>query len=1035
MAAPTTEFAPVSLSPANAFSDTEPSEEEKMQIRERINQNLQKLYQNTEELFKRRMQDARSGISKEYHHQLELERQQRKWAMRQPIDDQWKGILLREQSRILESFKSTGSNPGASSATNGVQHSEHVRINATIRPTPIQESPPSIRPETSQRRTSKPREERLGPRVRRESDSVQNTAKEEHRHAAIVDSLNHGLPDITGMNRSLHSILQFQQDDRTASRASDRAARPVASSPVKHEIWRPNVPTEEETSGGAATGKRNLTRRGSTASQRSIGSTSIRSLTAEPIPEHPDVHEHEAVPHFPNREPNEQEEEPPSSATLITRIPHSAPLGRFPDRSHNHIAPLRANSVKLPRLEDDDRMFPYKRPRRHASKSSFTSDSVDSRLGPATEEHEAQREWDFGFRGMGHAHNGQKPIVHKQSLNDLREDDGRYIPDWFTGRRSRMDGMPSRDLRDRDEDNWTGSLRARGPRPYMSASPFVTDDSYINYNRHSPESTRSTLSRGASFNRSMDDYDVNPSSEGREEAAKREEAERLIQEVVKKEKENERMLQRKMDEVKKKEDEARKKEEEAKKRVKEASRKEEEAMRKQEEAQKLEEEARRKEEEAKRQEEEAKRREEEARRKEDEARLKTEEVKSKEEEAAKKAEEARRKEDEAKKKELEARRKEREAHKKELEAKRKESEARRKESEARRKESEARRKESEARRKESEARRKESEAKRLEEEARCMEEDARRREEETEKREEEIGRREEEALHLEEEMRQKAEEITRREEELNKREEELDRREASRRFEDERQHQARLQEEEMRRQQEEEEDRQRNKQVMEKERGREAAEGRRPSTTPRRGKKGTAEIRQREQVEAARREEAERKLQEEELRCQERQEEERRHQEGKEEDRKRQERKEEERRRQERQEEDHRHQERQEEETRRRELEEIQPRVVCVFNEQDVQLEVAARAEQLQQQQQQPQQYHTQGANAPLHAGQPGANTNSAFNFPDAPQQCRTQLAQQGLTARRLQGELQKSKDTGAELHNLTMVSVVRSTIRLQVHW
>ncbi|KIL61098.1 hypothetical protein M378DRAFT_13677, partial [Amanita muscaria Koide BX008] len=193
MAAPTTEFAPVSLSPANAFSDTEPSEEEKRQIREQINQNLQKLYQNAEELFKRRMQDARSD---DEHAQLEgissWKREgfgvwQRKWAMRQPIDDQWKGILLREQSRILESFKSTGSNPGASSATNGVQHSEHVRINATIRPTPIQESPPSIRPEISQRRTSKPREERLGPRVRRESDSVQNTAKEEHRHAAIVD--------------------------------------------------------------------------------------------------------------------------------------------------------------------------------------------------------------------------------------------------------------------------------------------------------------------------------------------------------------------------------------------------------------------------------------------------------------------------------------------------------------------------------------------------------------------------------------------------------------------------------------------------------------------------------------------------------------------------------------------------------------------------------------------------------------------------------------------------------------------------------
>ncbi|KAM6492219.1 hypothetical protein JOM56_011943 [Amanita muscaria] len=43
----------------------------------------------------------RSPGAEKYHTQLELERQQRKWAMGQPIDDQWKEILLREQSNIL----------------------------------------------------------------------------------------------------------------------------------------------------------------------------------------------------------------------------------------------------------------------------------------------------------------------------------------------------------------------------------------------------------------------------------------------------------------------------------------------------------------------------------------------------------------------------------------------------------------------------------------------------------------------------------------------------------------------------------------------------------------------------------------------------------------------------------------------------------------------------------------------------------------------------------------------------------------------
>ncbi|KAF8625152.1 hypothetical protein AX15_005534 [Amanita polypyramis BW_CC] len=118
----------------------------------------------------------------------------------------------------------------------------------------------------------------------------------------------------------------------------------------------------------------------------------------------------------------------------------------------------------------------------------------------------------------------------------------------------------------------------------------------------------------------------------------------------------------------------------------------------------------------------------------------------------------------------------------------------------------------------------------------------------------------------------------------------------------------------------------------------------------------------------------------------------------------------------------------------------VAARVVCVFNEQDVQ--IAARAEQHQQQQQQ--QYHPQGTSS-LHGGQPGGGANGSagtFNFAGAQQQRRTQLAQQGLTGMggmggnirppgksglsfelifsRLQGELQKSKDTGAELQNLT---------------
>ena len=110
--------------------------------------------------------------------------------------------------------------------------------------------------------------------------------------------------------------------------------------------------------------------------------------------------------------------------------------------------------------------------------------------------------------------------------------------------------------------------------------------------------------------------------------------------------------------------------------------------------------------------------------------------------------------------------------------------------------------------------------------------------------------------------------------------------------------------------------------------------------------------------------------------------------------------------------------------------------VVCVFNEQDAQ--VAVRAEQHQQQ------YQPQGM-AALHGTQPGVGVNgsaAAFNFVGAQQQRCTQLAQQGLTGMggmggnictpgksslslklifsQLQGELQKTKDTGAKLQNIT---------------
>ncbi|CAA7269606.1 unnamed protein product [Cyclocybe aegerita] len=123
----------------------------------------------------------------------------------------------------------------------------------------------------------------------------------------------------------------------------------------------------------------------------------------------------------------------------------------------------------------------------------------------------------------------------------------------------------------------------------------------------------------------------------------------------------------------------------------------------------------------------------------------------------------------------------------------------------------------------------------------------------------------------------------------------------------------------------------------------------------------------------------------------------------------------------------------------------VTARIVCVFSEQDAQ--VAARAEQhqqqqhLQQQQYLQQQASTSGLGGPSSLG-PSVNgvngSMGAQGFPFASAQWRAQLAQQGLggmggmrppgktglsfevVLSRLQGELQKSRETGAELTSLT---------------
>ncbi|KAJ3785861.1 hypothetical protein GGU10DRAFT_312210 [Lentinula aff. detonsa] len=128
----------------------------------------------------------------------------------------------------------------------------------------------------------------------------------------------------------------------------------------------------------------------------------------------------------------------------------------------------------------------------------------------------------------------------------------------------------------------------------------------------------------------------------------------------------------------------------------------------------------------------------------------------------------------------------------------------------------------------------------------------------------------------------------------------------------------------------------------------------------------------------------------------------------------------------------------------------VAARVMCIFSEQDAQM--AARAEQHQMQQMQqfsgpssslsPASNNGSMMNQTGQSSGPGSSNSSSFNFSGQQPPRRPQMSQQGISGmggmggsmrppgksgltfdhilNRLQGELQKSRETGAELHTLT---------------
>jgi hypothetical protein len=262
-------------------------------------------YGDAEELYKRRLQEVRSDDERgrlkedhkleigwiralgaeEYHTQLELERQQRKWALGQPIDAKWKDALMRKHRKIFESYKPAEPSPSRTGAQSS-RSNEHAHAEGTAG-LPI-------------------RNKRYDPsayeiwRANINAAEGAGTRRGLARRGSTASQRSIGSNSIYSL--TAEPILERPDGSERNNVPTRDNGEQVASPPVRSladrspglyyrpQRWNPDISAEEE---GAGPG-RGLAGRGNTASQRSVASSSIRSLTIEPILE-PDGHERDNV--------------------------------------------------------------------------------------------------------------------------------------------------------------------------------------------------------------------------------------------------------------------------------------------------------------------------------------------------------------------------------------------------------------------------------------------------------------------------------------------------------------------------------------------------------------------------------------------------------------------------------------------------------------------------------------------------------------------------------------------------------------------
>lgn len=757
-------------------ADFEPDEQWKSRLKVDIESNLRSMVdeakQNLQDTLKRApvtalererlteehlatMKNIRNLAEEQFRIALERERQERRWAAGQVLDQEWSDTMIKEQQAILDKIERERKDKAASSSS--VQPIPDPSLTRSSRSpervwTPHEHTEHEHEADYFPRLTSRDVEEDHVPPPRDTGKARAGSVSSgvgSYKPPSTLDTTDRGferpkpsptIDELDDMPRSVRSAADAQDSIR---RGSLRRKASISTRQLP-EFWHPSITPEQDAQMSRTF---SMARRGSTASTTSsYRAPSVLSIpfSSEPhdmMPTSAMERERDRISAVDQEWSSIERARDRERTTSYTYAEARSGIPTTPQRLEERypppsVAPIISSAISYSRpIESPSSTIPIAHAR-PVDSPAYTRSSDSTRPPPSA----------------------SRPIATKKSFTF---DDSGFqsspSPKGWTG--------PSRSPYDtRYETSRSPQTPEEVPRSWQSSNlraRLSSQDMRFGYNAGEPGyyaarpvHTHHEVSEG--------EYDVDL-----DDTEWREYDERQMRQ-----REDSVSLRRREEQVARREEELRRREEDA--------RREEEAKLKEEELKRKEEETRRKEEETRRKEDEIRRKEEEARRRQEEADRKEREIMRMEEDARKKEEETKRKEDEIQRKEMLARMKEEEVKRKEAQARKRADDLRRQEEEvARRLEEEEKRVALEISRKSMEAKRKEDEVRRKEEDARLKEEAARAKEEEIRRKEEELARREEELLRREAEAIRRSDDKQKvQQDEFRKREEEIRRQRA-----------------------------------------------------------------------------------------------------------------------------------------------------------------------------------------------------------------------------------------------------------------